>query len=156
MGVTPGALVMASKWTIPMRPAPMTPTLTSLVATFSTFMLRNDALRPTLAPGAKAELPWASDATTAMVRENFMVVMLFSQWDVCKQARNGQRTKRKRALDAICGHVLLKIAFRHLSGTADTQNQAAERCRQSSGVRMRQFSTEIDTLENPFEGTSII
>ena len=42
-GVTPGALLIASKWTSPIRPIPITPTLiVGLVSDSSTFMDNDD------------------------------------------------------------------------------------------------------------------
>ena len=43
IGTMPGAFVMASKWTIPIRPIPTTPTLTVFAPAFvSTFIVREE------------------------------------------------------------------------------------------------------------------
>ena len=82
-GVTPGALVMASKWTKPIRPIPMTPTLIiSLVSIDSTLMESEEARRAAVEnEGAKAVV-LESNAAIKMERKTFMMEQ-DELWIVC-------------------------------------------------------------------------
>mmetsp|Transcript_5583 Transcript_5583/g.12948 ORF Transcript_5583/g.12948 Transcript_5583/m.12948 type:complete len:278 (+) Transcript_5583:3070-3903(+) len=67
IGTTPGALLIAPKCTMPMRPHPITPTLTGSLLSVSTDIRSTDAWRGTWEPGlVKAE---ALAATRLMIKE---------------------------------------------------------------------------------------
>ena len=74
-GVTPGAFVMASKWTNPMRPIPITPTLiTSLVSTSLTVMDSDDERRANEGVGMVKAADDATSAEISRERSNMVVV----------------------------------------------------------------------------------
>ena len=78
-GVTPGALVMASRWTIPIRPAPMTPTLMSLASAFSTTILGTTEARWKDVCGpikATADREAMATSRTAAVLKTFIIVLV--------------------------------------------------------------------------------
>jgi hypothetical protein len=75
MGFTLGALVMAPRWTIPIRPHPITPTLISFTSLFSAVILK--AVRWAIPADVmvKAFTLVAANATIEMI-ESLMVVYL--------------------------------------------------------------------------------
>jgi hypothetical protein len=85
-GITPGALVIASKCTIPIRPHPMTPTLTVFTSSFSSTLMDKVVLgRKAVLFWKEKAMPFWQRALIASKAETIFMVGYFRRFDVIKK-----------------------------------------------------------------------
>lgn len=115
-GVTPGAFVIASRCTKPIRPIPITPTLImSLVSTFSTFMESVDDDRRTAKERVDENAEAIDERPATTRRETSFIFRLFR----CDQEQTEKLREKIPTNRAGCQHLFI---VRH----AEQQGRAAK------------------------------